>query len=223
MARPTINYRHLTLAIKYASVLFPFDVALFLRSLSKEGFMLPESTGPVPQVPLGRKLEGKINMMKGDVSVRVDTERYILVVQALDVGDVLAEMDTIESLLRNEFGLDNPNLAHYYEFVAGFTIRAEKNPMESWYNHFGQAPLVREFSEALGMNVSPFGIRLSVREEPPNQVDWFEIRFEPLIQSATTHHMVEVVFRNSLRDKVFDFAEKFEDSVYSLVSLVDQG
>lgn len=215
------KYRLLSLAVKYSSVLFPFDTVQFLRALSKQGFILPESIGPVP---LGTRLEvSGIVGRKGEISIRLDVVRQILGVHAPDVKTTLAEMDSLESLLKNEFDLDSSSLAQYYEFVVGFTMRAKKNPLQSWYTHFAQVPIIRKASEVIGTEASPFGLRLAPKGEVPNQANWFDIRIEPLVQSATDHHDIEVIFRRSRRDEVFAFVRKFDDVLGALLSLVEQG
>lgn len=215
------KYRRLSLAVKYGSVLFPFDHVQFLRALSKQGFTLPESIGPVP---LGRRLEvSGIVGRKGEVSVRLDAERQVLAVEAPDVETSLVEMDSLESLLESEFDIDSPSLAHYYEFLAGLTVKAKKNPLESWYAHFAQVPMIGEASKVLGTEVSPFGIRLAPKGEVPNQPNWFEIRIEPLVRSATAYHHIEVVYRRSSRDEVFAFVRKFEDTLSAILTIVERG
>ncbi|MFQ5886063.1 MAG: hypothetical protein ACE5II_02385 [Anaerolineae bacterium] len=211
----------MSLAVKYSSVLFPFDHVQFLRALSKQGFTLPEPIGPVP---LGRRLEvSGIVGRKGEVSVRLNADRQVLAVEAPDVETSLVEMDSLESLLKSEFDLDSPSLAHYYEFLAGLTVKAKKNPLESWGAHFAQVPMIREASELLGTDVSPFGVRLAPKGEVPNQANWFDIRIEPLVRSATDHHYVEVIYRRSSRDEVFAFVRKFEDILSAILAIVERG
>lgn len=215
------RYRHLSLVVKYNTVLFPFDTVQFLQALAKQGFILPESIGPVS---LGMRLEvSGIVGRKGGVSVRLDAVRQVLGVNAPDVKTALVEMDSLESLVKNEFDLDSSSLVQFYEFLAGLTIRAKKNPLESWYTHFEQVPIIRKTSEVIGTEVSPFGIRLAPKGEVPNQANWFDIRIEPLVQSATDHHDIEVVFRRSRRDEVFAFVRKFDDVLDAFLSLVEQG
>jgi hypothetical protein len=132
-------------------------------------------------------------------------------------------MDSLESLLKKEFDLDSSGLAQYYEFLASLSTRARKNPLTSWYCHFAQLPMIKTTSEVIGTEVAPFGVRLTPKGETPNQPNWLEIRIEPLVQSATDHHNIEVVFRRSRREEVFDFVRRFEDIVRALLSLVEQG
>jgi hypothetical protein len=216
--RPT--YRLLSLAVKYHSVLFPFDVYPFLRELSQQGFILPE---PLEPVPLSSRFEvSGIVGRKEDIAVRLDTSRQVLGVYASSVNAALAGMDTLEALLKNELAFDSPGWAQYYEFLADLTIRTKKNPLESWQTHFAHTSIIEKFSEVLGGSVFPFGIRLAIVGETPNQVNWFDMRIEPSIQSATSHHFVEVIFRRSDRDKVIAFVRRFENILSQLFAQIEQ-
>lgn len=212
-------YRRLSLAVKYNTVLFPFDSIHFIRALSKRGFVVPESVGPVP-FGTRAQVSGVVGR-KGNISVRVDTDRYIVGVEAPVIEQVLDEMDAVENLLAEEFDLQSPRLAHYYEFLADMTIRARRNPLESWPMHFSTTSIMGRFAEVLGMDVAPFGVRLVARGVVPDQPDWLELRVEPSIQSPTDHHFVEVVFRGSDRAAVSEFIRKFEASTRNLLSVVE--
>jgi hypothetical protein len=216
------TYRNLSLAVKYSSVLFPFDVTQFLQALSRQNFVLPEELmQPVPHG--GRlKVSGRI-ARKGEVAIQVDTDRQVVAVNAADVKTVVTEMNAVDSLLSDELNFDSSDLVQYYEFLAGLTTKAKRNPLDSWHTHFSQVPIINEFSKILKTEVSPLGLRLSASGQVPNQPNWFDIRIVPLVQSAKNYHLIEVVFRNSHRDPVFDFARGFEDTLIALLSQVEQG
>lgn len=215
----TPTYRQVSLAVKYNSVLFPFDPVQFLRALPKQGFVLSEKIGPVP---LGARFDiTGIVGRRGEVAIRLNTHRQILGVNALHPTAVLDEMDSVESLLKTEFDFDSTGLAQYYEFLGGLTVMAKGNPLESWHTHFAQVPIVNTFSEVLGTDVSLYGIRLSPKAEVPNQVNWFDIRIEPQILSATDRHSIEIVFRHAVRDEVFGFVRKLEETLRVFLSLVE--
>ncbi len=222
MGTLTPTYRQLSLAVKYSSVLFPFETLPFVKAIRQQGSFVTEGVMERP-VPFGARLEvsGTIGR-KGEISVRVEADKQILAVQAPDTNSLTTEMDSIESLLKKEFDFDSSALAHYYEFLASLTLKAKGNPLERWPVHFKAVPILKKASKVLGMEVSPFGVRLAPRGELPNQPDWFEIRIEPLVRAPTYHHDVEVIFRHSRRNEVFSFVRKFEDILGSLMSLVEE-
>ncbi len=222
MVTPAPKYRRLALAIKYKSVLFPFDVFNFLKAISKRGFILPPDS--LEPAPLGTRLEVKGTVgRKGEVSIGLNTEQHSLQVEAPNSSAAVTEMESIELLLRDEFDLESPRLAEYYEFLASLSVRATKNPLDSWYVHFAQLAVLKQFSEVVGRQVSPFGVRLAEKGGIPTQTDWFELRIEPLVQAPTTHHLIEVVFRRARGEEVFAFVRQFEDTLPGLLGLVEQG
>jgi hypothetical protein len=222
MGTSTLRYSQLSLSVKYSSVLFPFEPIQFLRALSKQGFILPESVGG--PVPLGMRAEfSGIVGRKGEVSARLDAARQILGVHAPEVKSAVTEMDLLESLIKTEFSLDSSSLAQYYELLASLTVKAKKNPLECWQTHSAQLPIIEKAAQVIGMEVSLFGVMLTPKGEDPNRADWLDIRIQPLIQSARDHHNVEVVFRRSRRDEVFAFARKLDNTLSNLLALVEKG
>lgn len=216
-----LEYQSLTLSVKYISVLFPFDSLRFLKALLKQGYLKPE--GDIPQAPFGGRIEvnGVIGR-KGDISIRVDSRKNIVGVQAQDPETVLSEMETIEALLSKAFDFDSAGSAHYYEFLVTAYIKAEENPLDIWASHSEQTPLMDEFSQVLGMDVYPFGVKLSCRGETPMGPNWLEFRINPLVQAVTTYHQVETIFRNSDRDAVFRFIQKFDQYTHELLSKIEK-
>ncbi len=216
------RYSELSLAVKYTSVLFPFDVVQFVKTLSKHAYIVPEQIQQFFPVTLDARVEvSGIVGRKGEVSVRVDEGRQVLAIHAPDPKTALAEMESTESLLKNEFDVDSTGLAQYYEFFAQLAIKAKKSPLQSWHAHSELVPMVKGFSDVLGTEVSLFGLRLALARQVPNQANWFDIRIEPLLRSPTTHHLVGVVFRRARRDETFEFVAKFGEILPRLVSMVD--
>ena len=222
MATLGVGYRQLSIAVKFSSVLFPFDTIQLLRTLSKQGFVLPEQISRPVTIGMRLEISGIVGR-KGEVSVRVDEPRQVLGVSGPDTKSVLTEMDSLESTLKAELGFDSSSSAHYYEFLASLIMRANKNPLESWQSHFAQTPILRKISEVVGSEVSVFGLRVGSKGEVPNQANWFDIRIEPLVQSAKEHHSIEVVFRHSRRGEVIAFVRKFDDMLTAILSLVEKG
>ncbi len=216
-----LKYRQVSLIVRYNVVLFPFDSIEFQRELATQGFILREPEEPIP-LGTRREISGSV-ARKGNVSVHLDTPRKVVGVHALDVKTALEEMDSLEALIKEEFGIDSSGMAEYYEFLAGVYIRAERSPVDSWANIFENLPVIKKASDIIGMDSTSFGIRLVPKGGVPNQVDWFDIRIEPLVQSATDYHSVQVVYRRTSRDEVFAFVRGFDGHLAALLSLVEQG
>lgn len=217
-------YMRVSLTVTYDSVLFPFDAGSLLRSLARQGFLVPESLlKAILAAPHVARLEpsGAV-ARKGEVVIGMNAERKTMSVHASGPQSVLSEMESLESLLKDEFGVDSSSIAQFYEFTASLSIKAGKNPLESWGAQLGQSPMIQEVSEVIGIDVSLFGLRLVGKGQVPMQTDWFDIRIEPLVHSPTTHHYVEIVFRNSGRDTVFGFVRELERTLEGLISMLER-
>lgn len=218
MTEPVAQHSRLALAVKYGTVLFPFDGVRFVQVLSREGFMVPES---VDTEPLTR-LQVVGTFRRADVSVRVDMQRYVVGVRAPTVEGLVQQMDTVESMLADEFGLKSSALAQYYEFLADATVKARKSPLKSWDVLLSDTPVIQRLGNALGAEVAPFGLRLTRRGVGPNQTEWMELRVEPMVELANDHHYVELVFRHPERARVVQMALKFEHTVKNVVAIVEE-
>jgi len=217
MTEPVAKHRRLSFAVKYGTVLFPFDGVRFVQALSREGFTVPES---VDTEPLTRTLLVG-TFRRADVSVRIDMQRYILGVRTPTVESLVQQMDAVESMLVQEFGLKSSALAQYYEFLADATVKAQKNPLEKWNVLMSDAMVLDRFGKMLGAEIAPFGLRLTRRGERPNQAEWMELRVEPLIESPTDYHFVELVFRHPERTRVVQTAVSFEQTIKDIVAIVE--
>lgn len=217
------SYRYLSFAVKYSSVLFPFDQVQFLKALSREGFIVSVSPDTVA---FGQKLQltGSVGR-KGDVQVILYSDKRVLSVhvQSGDVKTLVTEMASLEALLKREFYLESQDLSEYYEFLATLVVKAEINPLTTWGSLSTEISIVNEASEALGREVSLFGIKLVPKLEVPNQTNWFSLSLEPSIESPKSHHNVEVVFRDASSSQVIGFVTGFEDLLKKLLSLVERG
>lgn len=219
------EYVRAALSVRYASVIFPFDIVAFLKAISRHGYLLPEPLlRAVLSLPAGARLEPSgVVATRGEVAVALNTERQTLVLHGPEPQEALGQMHWTEELLNDQLGFDSPSLAQFYEFTAGVSIKATKNPLDSWKLHMGQLPFVQHASEIVGTNVAPFGLRLFADGHSPTEAQWFDIRIEPQVQNPATHHYVEIVFRHPARDELFDFVRGLDDTLRKLLSLLEGG
>lgn len=210
-----------SLAVKYGAVLFPFDIPAFLNLISNQGYQIPEQL-TTAALPLGSTLgvDGVAGVKRG-VQLRLHSDRHILGLDAADLDTPLDEMDLVEGMLQSELDFDSPSSAQYYELVTNMTVRAVGNPLDLWYTHLGETGLYQAFASALGTEVAPLGTRLVPPSTSPNTVDWFEIRLEPLLRAATTHHFLQIIFRRSSREETFDFSRRLNTLLEELLAIVE--
>lgn len=220
-----VKFGRTSLAVKYTSIFFPFDIAHMLKTLSRQGYFIPEELEEAELTrPLRARLEASgIVARKADIAIYISVDRRIVGVRSPSEEAAIAEMESLESLLADEFAFDSPAEAQYYEFLANFTIEAKQSPLESWEAHLGKVPLVREVSNLFGTELSPFGLRLAPPGTAPNQPDWFDIRIEPHVQSPDSRHHIEIVFRRTDRQEIVDFVQDLRERLEKVLSLLGGG
>jgi hypothetical protein len=223
MDKRETRYSRVALTVRYESVLFPFDALAFTLSLSKLDFFLPEKLDEaIASLPLGARLEPSGTIArKSDTIVRLNTDRQVLGVYGTSSQQCLQQMDGIESLLKEEFGVDSPAHALFYEFLADLTVAADSSPLQRWASLLAPVPLIQEVSELLGVQMCPFGLRLVPKGSVPNQIDWFDMRIEPQVHSPEEKYYVNVVYRKASREAVCGFARDFDQTLQGLFNLVE--
>jgi len=220
MPQLTVTGKRLRIGVRYTSVFFPFDGTLFLEAVEKLGYTL---TGDLTDLVPGRRISvDGIIARKGPLAIRLHTDRNTIVVQGPGVNDILDEVDSIESRLKDDLGFDRSGLLDFYEFTAYFLIRSEKSPLESWYAHLAATEIMQSISKVFDGEVYPFGLRLGLKDLDPNQGQWLDVNILPAFTPAGDQYLVDVVFRDAARDKVFDFARNAQNSVLALLSKVEE-
>ncbi len=212
------NYRSLVFSVRFETVIYPFDTYEFLLALESLGYIPPET----PEQPVGGRLEIKgIVGRKGGTSVRINPEKMVLGVGAQAIDDLLIEFEAVEKLLGTEFQFDSDEASLFYELITSASIRSENSPLESWARRGNDIGFLNSLSDALGVKVAPFGMRLSPATESPNQNDWFEFRLEPAVSSPEDTHWLEVVYRSANRDAAMAFVKNLDALVDSVLKVVE--
>lgn len=217
-------YVNVSLAVVYESVLFPFELLPFFRSLSKQGYLVPEPlAAEILAPPRSGRLEGAaLVARKGDTLLAVNTERKTMAVHAALPDTAADEMESLEELVKKDMGIDATESARFYEFNSSFALEATTDPLQRWALSLEQIPIVQRIPAILGMEIAPFGLRCVGKGQVPNQSEWFDIRIEPRVLTPTTHHFVDVLFRHPDRTRVIEFARNLEPTMRKLVHLLEE-
>jgi hypothetical protein len=207
--------------MRYNTAFFPFDVVSLLRALARQGFVLPDSLSPLP-VGLGGRIElNGVIARKAEVGIRMDSDKIYLGVVANEPKTALAELKMLEETLQQESYADTKDQIAFYEALVTATVRTGQNPLVSWERAAHEISLVRELSGIFRSPLVPFGLRLAGQGEVPTSHDWVDIRIEPFVQSATTHHSVEAVFRRREREPVVSFVQRCDDIITGMIATVE--
>ncbi len=215
-----ITYRNLSLAIRFRTVIFPFDAVRYLELLEENGFVLSER---IAEIPFGARLEiSGFIARKGKTSIRLDSDKQVLAVHSPIITDVIEGLNFQETLLKKEFRLETESLSSFYELTAEVYLKSKGNPLESWRAHFANDPLLNQVSNRLKKPVSPYGLRFASKETPPNHPDWFEIMFSPSVLAPSEMHEVRIVYRNHQREDVMKFAQQADSFIYALQAIIEK-
>lgn len=206
----SFRQKQLRLTLGFNTVLFPFDSVQFLRALSRSGYVLSVELSPLsPGRSLG--ISGTVGT-KGSISARVDMSRGLVGVEGPDERDLIEEFRGIENILQSDLELDVPALTHFCEFLAnGVVGGTAKNPLNIIARAVDASALLEQISKIVGRPTSIFGLRLSAEGLMPNAPDWFDIRINPYVLAPDRYYYVNVVYRQSERRPVVQFARGFDD------------
>src|SRR5437899_6965889 len=133
---------------------------------------------------------------KGENLVTFDPDRQIIAVDGVSAMDVLSSFKEIEEIIREEIQVDISDSVRFYEIISEHQITTNKSPKKVLENLPGLSELSAKISGFIGVDVSPFGLRLGSRGKNPNQEEWMDIRVEPVIVKADSQYYVAVVYRS---------------------------
>lgn len=220
MTFSTEYYRSLRLSVRYDAVIFPMETTRLLRAVAERGFIIPESA---EQPPLGARLGLKGTIArKGGVLLTVDSDKQILGIAAKDIETLLDEFDSLEKVLADEFEQEGNDVAMFYELITSMIVKTDKDTLEEWSRLSSELPIFSKFSQIIGGEVAPFGLRFAPKGQGPNQPDWYDVRIEPNVQAPYGRYVVEIVYRNSDRSTVLKFVESLESTVESLIGVIEE-
>lgn len=211
-----IASQDLHLAVRYNTLHFPVDPGELARIIPHGGYVVTEED--ILSAPFGARISfsGRL-AKKGEVELRMNTERGILAVRGRDPDSVLGEFAWVEDLLQQKFAFDSVGAARFYELLGELIVESTGNPMAVMARHFQGVPVLERASDVLGFPVSGYTLRMFHTGQDPNDLNWAEIRIEPYVPAASSRFLVNVVFRNEQREPVTEFLNGLQQKVIELV------
>ena len=209
------------LAVRYNTLHFPVNPGDLGRIVPHAGYVVTEEE--ILSAPFGARVSfaGRL-AKKGEIELRMNTERGILAVRGPDADSVLGEFDWLEDLLQQKFAFDSVAAAWFYELLAEFIVESTDNPLTALARHFQAVPVLERASDILGFPVSSYTSRMFHTGQDPDDLNWAEIRIEPYVPAASTRFLVNVVFRNKQREPVTQFLSGLREKVMKLVEGVER-
>jgi hypothetical protein len=214
----------LRFAARLNFIVFPVDINELADNLQLLGYQRigkREPTANASAISGLRFVPVNEFFRKDDLMVDIDTERQILGVSGNDISKVLESYREIEGVLKDKMNVDLRTETRFYEVLAGFEVQTGNNPRTK----IGGAPTLEGFSKLIGgvvgMDLSPFTVRLALGNALPSQEDWFEITVEPWIPKATTTYYVSTVYRNKDRENMAAFSASLENKIRGVVEAIE--
>ena len=211
-------------SVRLDTMFFPLAFSELRDIAGKAGFTLPERLRQIPQMSLPRGgvvVSGGIGE-KPNTRFNVEPERSIVTVEGNKVDEVLADFDLIEELAQKEFSVDFVQARRFYEFIADLSILSSVDPIKAMAR-LSSWKLQSQFSKILGQPTTNFGVRLVKKGQPPDEVEWFDYRIEPLIAKSRSAYYSNVVYRSSDKTRVVKQAETLIDTVKALIAVIEGG
>lgn len=166
------------------------------------------------------EIDGQV-AKKDDLTVDCIPDKQVLGISSNDNEKLLSEFNELEKEISTELGQNVSENAQFYETIIQLAIKTGKNPLETMAKIRNNYPICNDFSEIVGEEVSPFGIRMSPSKKPLQSEDWFDFKIEPLIVRATTTYYGNFVFRSANREKVLDALTKSKDYFHNILTKLE--
>ena len=136
--------------------------------------------------------------------------------------EVVKTFNEIEEIINEELKIDISNSVQFYEFISEYQMLSDKNPRIVLENINGLMELSNIITSMIGIEVSPFGLRFGSKGILPHQVEWFDLRVEPLIKRADDQYFFSIVYRSRDENNVKEFLRSLEDTQLKIQSLLEK-
>ena len=213
-----LNLQSFRISLVLKSFFFPLTSAETFQSLRKRGFETGRSPAPVPSGP--RIYVSGILGRKGKSFIDVDNAQKIVAVQGETIEESVQTFREINEMIAQDFFVKLDEDIDYVELIAHFLIQTEKNPFEVIQNS-SQMKSKKRFEEIMGVDVAEYRFSIAPRGILPSSRDWFEVNVSPKLTMPEKAYWVEVVFRDTDRNKVIKFAETLNSTIASVISAIE--
>lgn len=214
-----ISLQEFRYSLRSRYVIFPIDIRDFRDLLAKNGYELSPIRGQIPGRPLRIAFSGDI-ARKGENIVYMDTSEGTIGISGKSEKDAIEAFENITEIILSNLGFDLNTNAWFYEIVAHYIVRTSSSPLSGISKIIESNPISPKISAIIGEKTGSFSLRLSPKNSLPNSENWYDISIEQDVLLPEAYH-VGVVFRNSNRKKVKNFASSVEIKIAELVKLIE--
>lgn len=215
-----MEQHQLRLSVKTNFIFSPIDPGQLQEGLVKRGYeALPLRAS---QIAAGRiDVIGSIARKK-DNEVTFDSNRQVIGVNGASPAETLSSFNDIYQIIAEELHIDlSGSSVRFYETIVDYVLATGRNPRQVLGELSSLRDLSNRISSAVGVDVSLFGFRVGSKDVVPNREEWLDIKFEPIIAKADKEYFMQIVFRSPEKDRVSNFLGSIENTVKTLIQLLE--
>jgi hypothetical protein len=174
----------------------------------------------------GYKMEQHPNMVdsfrgeKGSREIYVDGNRYVFGVHAESVEGAITTLREIIAIADESLKQSLSDLIRFYELEVVASYYFQKEVYTAIAKLFQDSADMTKIARILGQKVSLFGFKIVPHGKNINTTDWYELLFEPKINSSGNMFHVRLLVRNEDLTKAAAHARSLEETIEQIVKIV---
>lgn len=224
-----LTVQRFSFSVRLNSIFFPLSVEELAVGLETLGYTISEhvrATMTPGLRPMGVRVSiGGIIAEKAEppLRVRIEMDKGILGVDGRDIDQVIEDFRQIENWIAKEHEVDLGSEAKFYEsiFEGTLAVGRTRSPIDTLKQLFSDSAYPSKFSEAVGREVTNFGIRLVEKGQAPTGDTWFDLRIEPSVQRSASDYMVNAVIRGPSLLVQVEEVQHLQGKIHRLVSVME--
>ena len=228
--RAGLSIERVHLSIRLASLFFPLAGDDLYPWAEQHEYQLSEDIQRIsqPLLPSGVRMSvgGRIarNPTTGN-NLILQPDRAFVAIEGQSIIGVLDDFSSLWNSIQESGIVDLTNAAEvrFVEFIldAAFGVGRSRDPIDTIRHVYSESSLIPALSEALGRNVTNFGVRLVEQGSLPTGDRWFEIKIEPAVRRPQSEYSVRIVNREPTREPVVSLANAAPSLIETMVAALE--
>lgn len=208
------------LALAFNNVIYPFTYPEIVDSFKAKGYAVAVPPGALPsggRVYIGGPIATKT---KESITVIAKDDSKVLMVEGLSVNKVIASIEELIKIAKEDFLLDMDKDLSYLELGADLLIRTDGSPINEVQKFMNDK--FGKFGDIMGEETSSNVIDIVPKGSHPSDLNWFDIRIEPKITLPESSYYINVIYRDHDIAKVIDFARQLIPKTISILKTISE-
>ena len=215
-----IAYTRLHLAVRWSTILLPFEQARFLSLLPGEGYVVSPEVAEGLRGFTAAAASGRV-ARKGKTALDMDVDKATLGIEASEPGSLISDFEEIEMLLESQLGFGSREHAHFYELLASGLITVNRPALDLMRSLELSASVTEPLSAAFGLGrLRDVSIKLVQEQGTALSPNWCEVQIDPSFRSDDQLRF-NIVYRSGNRDEVLGFATRTEAALTAAARVLE--